>query len=49
MNQDQNYITIEMNFRFQMKDYRLIFGVKRIWITMILVIAVKTIIWLATR
>jgi hypothetical protein len=32
MNQDQNYITIEMNFRIQLKDYRMVFGAKNLWI-----------------
>ena len=34
--EQQNYITIEMNIKFQMKDYRLVLGVKRIGIVFFL-------------
>lgn len=34
--EQQNYITIEMNFKFQMKDYRLVLGVKKIGIVFVL-------------
>lgn len=37
MDQNSNYITIEMNLRLQMKDYRLVLGVKRTWIVVLVV------------
>ena len=43
---DQNaYITIEINTKIQMKDYRLVLGVKRTWIIAIVVGAIKIIAW----
>ena len=39
MEQNQNsYITFEMNLKFQMKDYRLVLGVKRASIIAIVVV-----------
>ena len=46
MEQNQNnYITLEMNLKFQMKDYRLVLGVKRAWIIAIAVAIVQLITW----
>lgn len=44
---DQNYITIEMNFRLQMKDYRLVLGMKRMWIIAVVVGLVQIAAWYA--
>lgn len=38
MEQNQNnYITLEMNLKLQMKDYRIVLGIKRAWIVAIFV------------
>lgn len=37
MDQNSNYITLEMNIRLQMKDYRIILGLKKTWIIAIVV------------
>lgn len=38
MEQNQNnYITLEMNLKFQMKDYRLLLGFKRAWIIAVVI------------
>jgi hypothetical protein len=38
MEQNQNhYITFEMNLKFQMKDYRLVLGLKKTWIVALIV------------
>jgi hypothetical protein len=29
---ENNYITFEMNLKLQMKDYRIVLGIKRTWI-----------------
>src|SRR5271167_2247805 len=47
MDQNSNYITIEMNIRLQMKDYRLVLGTKRVWILTIVVGITQLIAWLA--
>lgn len=49
MNQDQNYITLEMNLKLQMKDYRIVLGVRKFWITTLLVVLLKLAIWLIGR
>ena len=43
MDQNSNYITIEMNLRLQMKDYRLVLGMKRTWIVALVVGAIQLI------
>ncbi|MBL7671071.1 MAG: hypothetical protein JNM39_11360 [Bdellovibrionaceae bacterium] len=46
MEQSQNnYITLEMNFEFQMKDYRLVLGLKRAWIMAIAVGVIQLATW----
>lgn len=45
MDQNSNYITIEMNLRLQMKDYRLVLGMKRIWIIAIVVGIIQMVAW----
>lgn len=38
MEQNQNnYITLEMNLKLQMKDYRIVLGIKRAWIVAVVV------------
>lgn len=47
MEQNQNnYITLEMNLKFQMKDYRLALGVKRAWTIAIVVGVIQLTTWL---
>ncbi len=45
MDQNSNYITIEMNLRLQMKDYRLVLGMKRTWIIALVVGAIQVFAW----
>lgn len=46
MEQNQNnYITFEMNLKFQMKDYRLVLGIKRAWIIAIVVGLIQLATW----
>lgn len=46
MEQNQNnYITLEMNLKFQMKDYRLVLGFKRVWIIAIVVGVIQLATW----
>jgi len=45
MDQNSNYITIEMNLRLQMKDYRIVLGMKRTWIVAIVVGMIQLIAW----
>lgn len=38
MEQNQNnYITLEMHLKLQMKDYRIVLGIKRAWIVAVVV------------
>jgi len=46
MDQNSNYITVEMSFKLQMKDYRLVLGVKRMWIVALVVGLVQIGVWL---
>ena len=46
MDQNQNYITLEMNIKFQMKDYRLVLGFKKTWIIILIVSMAQIIAWL---
>ena len=46
MDQNSNYITIEMNLRLQMKDYRLVLGMKRTWILAAIVGVIQLMAWL---
>lgn len=45
MDQNSNYITLEMNVRFQMKDYRLLLGLKRTWLIALVVGLVQLATW----
>ena len=45
MEQNSNYITFEMNFKFQMKDYRILLGLKNTWIIAAVVAAIQIIAW----
>lgn len=45
MDQNSNYITIEMNLRLQMRDYRLVLGMKRTWIIALIVGAIQVVAW----
>lgn len=49
MNQDQNYLTIEMSFRMQLKDHRMVFGAKNLWIVSAIMIIIKILVWLTMR
>ncbi|MBK7961801.1 MAG: hypothetical protein IPK04_11760 [Bdellovibrionales bacterium] len=47
MEQNQNnYITLEMNLKLQMKDYRLVLGIKRAWIVALVVLVIQLVTWL---
>lgn len=47
MEQNQNnYITLEMNLKLQMKDYRIVLGIKRAWIVALGVFAIQLATWL---
>ncbi len=46
MDQNQNnYITLEMNLKLQMKDYRIVLGIKRAWIVALGVFAIQLVTW----
>jgi len=45
MDQNSNYITIEMTFRLQMKDYRFVLGLKRTWIIAAVVGLIQLAAW----
>jgi predicted phage-related endonuclease len=45
MDQNSNYITIEASIRLQMKDYRLVLGMKRTWIIALVVGGIQLIVW----
>ena len=47
MEQNQNnYITLEMNLKLQMKDYRIVLGIKRACIVALAVFAIQLATWL---
>jgi uncharacterized membrane protein len=46
MDQNQNYITLEMSIRLQMKDYRLVLGLKKTWIIAMIVFAIQMMTWI---
>lgn len=46
MDQNPNYITLEMNIKFQMKDYRIILGLKKTWIIAVVVGVIQLIAYL---
>lgn len=45
MDQNQNYITLEMNIRLQMRDYRLVLGLRKTWILALIVGGIQLLIW----
>lgn len=45
MDQNSNYITIEMSVRISMRDYRLVLGMKRTWIVAIVVGLIQLVAW----
>jgi uncharacterized membrane protein len=45
MEQNQNYITLELNMKLSMRDYRLVLGVKRAWIIAIVVGVIQLVTW----
>lgn len=46
MDQNSNYITLEMSIRLQMKDYRFVLGLKKTWIIAIVIGTIQIIAWL---
>lgn len=46
MDQNSNYITIEMNLRISMKDYRIVLGLKRTWLLAGIVGGIQLVAWL---
>jgi uncharacterized membrane protein len=46
MDQNSNYITVEMTFRLQMKDYRFVLGMKKTWIIAVIVGVIQLAVWL---
>lgn len=42
---ENNYITLECNLKFKMKDYRLVLGIKRAWIIAIIVGVIQLVAW----
>lgn len=45
-NKNDSYLTAEINMRFQMRDYRLVLGIKRTWILALVVGGVQLLVWL---
>lgn len=45
MEQNSNYITVEVNFKLSMKDYRLVLGLKKTWVLMLIVCIARFIEW----
>lgn len=44
-NQNENYLTFELNMRVQMRDYRLVLGIKRTWILALVVGGIQLLVW----
>lgn len=44
-NKNENYITLELNMKLQMRDYRIVLGLKRTWILAVVVGIVQLAIW----
>lgn len=44
-NKNENYITLELNMKLQMRDYRIVLGLKRTWILAIVVGAIQLVTW----
>lgn len=45
-NQNESYITLELNMKLQMRDYRIVLGLKRTWILAMVVGLVQIVMWL---
>ena len=45
MEQNSNYITIEASCKIQCRDYRIVLGIKRMWIVAIIVGAIQIGVW----
>lgn len=45
-NQNDNYITFELNMKLQMRDYRIVLGLKRTWILAIIVGVIQLSVWI---
>lgn len=45
-NQNDNYITFELNMKLQMRDYRIVLGLKRTWILAITVGVIQLMVWI---
>lgn len=46
MEQNQNdYITLEMNLKLSMRDYRIVLGLKKTWIVALIVGTVQLLAW----
>lgn len=43
--QNENYVTLELNMKLQMRDYRLVLGLKRTWILAIVVGIIQMTVW----
>ena len=43
MEQNSNYIIVEMNLKFQMKDYRLVLGMRKAWTLFLITLGIKII------
>ena len=46
MEQNSNYITVELVCKIQCQDYRVALGVKRIWIISLVVGAIQIGVWI---
>lgn len=44
-NKNENYITLEFKMKLQMRDYRLVLGLKRAWIVAIIVAVGQLATW----
>lgn len=46
MEQNKNdYMTLELNLKFQMKDYRIALGIKRAWVIAVILGLVRLAVW----
>lgn len=45
-NQNDNYITFELNMKLQMRDYRIVLGLKRTWILAVAVGVIQFVVWM---
>ncbi|MBX3041641.1 MAG: hypothetical protein KF789_13125 [Bdellovibrionaceae bacterium] len=45
-NNSDSYLTAEIHMRFQVRDYRLVLGIKRTWTLALIVGGVQLLVWL---